>query len=182
MLGLKVCATTLSSIYILLKNSYIYFSLILNILNLMVSWKWVTNSKRPTYWNLSFNLYKISLCLSYFSLSLTKCHDKDSLFKKKKKKHLILDSQFLRDIVHNHPGKENSHLIHELEAERADWLKVWAFWHFRVLPQYHTSSNKATPPNSSQAVLSTGDWEFKFMSLEGSFSLTTTPLQSVFIS
>ena len=59
---------------------------------------------------------------------------------------------------------------------------VW-FWHgllkSQSLPQWHTSFNKAIPPNPSQTVQLTDGQAFKYMSLWGPFlfKLPQTPVQ-----
>lgn len=47
---------------------------------------------------------------------------------------------------------------------------VWVFWNLKALRQWHTSSNNATPPKSSQTGPPSGDPVFGYPSLWGPFS------------
>lgn len=76
-------------------------------------------------------------------------------------------------------GKRNSWELtsHKQEAERESLgLFLNAFWHSKLFwevfwnPQWHTSSDQATLPNSSQTRLPSGNHVFKHMCLRQPFS------------
>ena len=64
------------------------------------------------------------------------------------------------------------YVVHKHEARELTGNGV-RFWNCKV--QWHTSSNKATPPTASQAVLIPGDQIFKHESMKAVLIQTTIP-------
>jgi hypothetical protein len=65
--------------------------------------------------------------------------------------------------------KERIHIWICRQQEERETRIGLDFWNPKAHLQWHTFSNKATSPNSSQLVPVSGDQAFKYMSLQGPF-------------
>ena len=61
-------------------------------------------------------------------------------------------------------------LLETARRQREHTGNGMSFWSLKAHPRWHTSSNKATPPNPSQTVPSMNNQAFQYMSLWESFS------------
>ena len=125
------------------------------------------------------------LCLSYCSIPVKgHCNQSslqergDSLIVSEDSSTIITVGSMVIDRHDAGTVVESLHIICKLEKERRWGRKkerrkpgsCMGFWDLEVHHQWHTSSNKATPPNPSQTVPPTKDQAFKYMSLWGPIS------------